>query len=105
MVVVRFKQKCRRCRKNWVTVSRGQRYAACYDCQKNDLKGTIKDKVFKKMFNIPHEFYVENAFLRDIKVQYLQFGRLTERQIEAFKKVAEKVKEEKKEEKKNPPKV
>ena len=39
------------------------------------------------------EFYKENAFLRDIKVNYLRYGKLTERQVEAFKKVVQKMKE------------
>ena len=32
-------------------------------------------------------------FLRDIKINYLRFGKLSERQIEAFKKVVKKMKE------------
>jgi len=40
----------------------------------------------KKMFDIPEEFYVSNSFLRDIKVKYLRFGNLSDKQIEAFKK-------------------
>ena len=60
------------------------------------MQGKVKDPKMKKMFDIPEEFYKENSFLRDIKVKYLQWGGLTERQIEAFKKTVEKMKEEKK---------
>ena len=41
----------------------------------------------KKLFDIPESFYKENSFLRDIKINYLRFGNLSEKQIEAFKKV------------------
>ena len=47
----------------------------------------------KKMFNIPEEFYKENAFLRDIKINYLRFGKLSEKQIEFFKKAVKKMEE------------
>ena len=50
----------------------------------------------KKFFNIPEEFYQKNSFLRDIKIKYLQFGELSEKQIDAFKKTVKKYKEEKK---------
>lgn len=92
-MAIQYKQKCIRCKKNYVLVSRGQRYALCYDCQKSELEGEIKDPKMKKMFDIPEEFYKENGFLRSIKVNYLRFGELTEKQIEAFKKVVKQMKE------------
>ena len=49
----------------------------------------------KKLFNIPEEFYKENSFLRNIKVSYLRFDKLSERQIEAFEKTVAKMKEAK----------
>lgn len=91
-MAIRFKQKCFRCKKNYVIVGRGQKFVLCYDCQKNELKGEIKDKKMKKLFDIPEEFYEKNSFLRDIKINYLKFGKLTEKQIEAFKKTVEKMK-------------
>lgn len=96
MVVPKYKQKCYRCRKNFVIVTWKQRYAVCYDCQKNELEGEIKDPKMKKFLNIPDEFYKENAFLRSIKVNYLRYNNLTEKQIEAFKKAVEKMKEDSK---------
>ena len=90
--MVMFKQKCVVCRKNYVIVSGRERYAVCYDCQKQDLKKEIKDKKMKKFFDIPEEFYKENSFLRSIKLNYLRYGKLTERQIEAFKKTVDKLK-------------
>ena len=94
--MVMFKQKCMRCKKNYVEVSKNQRWVVCYDCQKEELKGDIKDPKMKKMFDIPEEFYRNNSFLRDIKAKYLQWGELTERQIEAFEKTVKTLKEEKK---------
>ena len=85
-MAVRYKQKCFKCRKNWVTVSRGNHFAMCYDCQKDDLNKKVKDPKMKKMFDIPEEFYKTNSFLRSIKLNYFRFDKLTEKQIEAFKK-------------------
>ena len=89
----RYKQLCFRCKKNYVSIISRQRFAMCYECQKNELNGEIKDKKMKKFFNIPEELYKESAFLRDIKVNYLRYGSLSEKQVEAFKKVVKKLKE------------
>ena len=95
-MAITYKQKCMRCKKNYVMMSWKQKYALCYDCQKDDMKGEIKDPKMKKFFNIPEDFYKESSFLRSIKINYLRFGRLTEKQVEAFKKVAARMKEERK---------
>ena len=71
-----------------------QRFVLCYDCQKNELSKEVKGKL-KKMFDIPEEFYKENIFLRDIKIKYLRFGELSDKQIEVFKKVVKEMKEKK----------
>jgi len=92
-MAIRFKQKCIKCRKRYVTVSRGQRYAVCYECQKKELHQKITDPEMKKLFDIPENFYKENSFLRDIKLNYIRFGRLSERQIAAFKKVVKELEE------------
>ncbi|PIN75830.1 hypothetical protein COV18_01460 [Candidatus Woesearchaeota archaeon CG10_big_fil_rev_8_21_14_0_10_37_12] len=88
-MAITFQQKCMRCKKNYVTVSRRQNYAICYDCQKGELSGKISDPNMKKMFDIPEECYKKNSFLRDIKLKYLRQGELTDKQIEVFKKVAD----------------
>jgi len=59
------------------------------------MKGEIKDPKMKKMFDIPEEFYKDNAFLRDIKAKYVKWKNLTEKQVEAFKKVVKKLKDDK----------
>ncbi|MBU1975898.1 MAG: hypothetical protein KKG59_05840 [Nanoarchaeota archaeon] len=94
-MVIKFKQKCHRCKKNYVLATRRSRFLMCWDCQKGDLQGEIKDPKFKRLLNIPEEFYRENAFLRDIKIGYLRWGKLSDKQIEAFRKSVKKMKEEK----------
>lgn len=88
-MVITFKQRCIRCRKNLVEVTSRTRYALCYDCQKAELEGEIKDAKMKKLFDIPEKFYEENSFLRSIKINYLRYGRLSDRQIEYFKKTVD----------------
>ena len=89
---IQYKQKCARCKKNYVLVTSRNRFAVCYECQKGELHGEIKDAKMKKMFDIPEEYYKKSAFLRDIKINYLDYGKLTDRQIEAFKKVVKNMK-------------
>ncbi len=91
--MVTYQQKCIRCRKNWVTVSRNQRYPVCYECEKAELGGVIKDPKMKRMFNLPLEFYKKSGFLRDIKINYIKYGKLTEKQVDAFKKTVKRMKE------------
>ena len=59
------------------------------------MQGEIKDPKMKKLLDIPEEYYQENSFLRNIKISYLKYGSLTEKQVEAFKKVVQKFKEKK----------
>lgn len=92
---IRYKQKCSRCKKNYVIVTSRQKSIVCYNCQKKDMEREIKVPEMKKLFDIPEEYYSENSFLRNIKICYLRFGKLTEKQAEAFKKTVKKLKEEK----------
>ena len=94
-MAVRYKMRCIGCKKNYVIANWTTKYVLCYDCQKSEMKGKIKDPKFKKLFDIPEEFYKENSFLRNIKVNYIRYGSLSDRQIEAFKKVVKGLKEEK----------
>jgi hypothetical protein len=91
---IKFKTKCIRCRKNYLIVTGRQTRAVCYDCQKPYLEGEIKDPALKKLFNLPEKYYKENSFLRDLKIQCLRFGKLSEKQIEALKKSIARMKEE-----------
>src|SRR3989338_10864355 len=96
-MAVHYKQKCFRCKKNYVAASWKNRFVQCYDCQKNELAQEVKNPKMKKLFAIPEEFYKESAFLRDIKMNYFKFRALSEKQLEAFKKVVKEMKEGKKE--------
>ncbi len=95
-MAIQYKQKCAKCKKNYVLATSRSSYVLCYDCQKASLSGEITNPEFKKLFDIPEEFYKENAFLRNIKANYLKYGTLTESQYSAFKKVVDKVKADKK---------
>ncbi|MFH1174483.1 MAG: hypothetical protein V1725_05075 [archaeon] len=86
-----FQQRCIRCRKNMVLVTARDRFPLCYDCQKPELQGDIKDPAMKALFDIPEELYMKSIFLRDIKRQYLRFGKLSEKQVAAFKKTVDKM--------------
>jgi hypothetical protein len=90
--MVQFKQKCYTCKKNYVTVSSRNQYGvSCFECQEKQMQGEITDPKMKEMFDIPDEYYRENSFLRSIKINYLKYGNLSERQIEAFKSSVEKL--------------
>lgn len=93
-MAVKYKHRCMKCKKNYVTITWRQGYVICYDCQKEQMKGVIKDPKMKRLLNIPEKLYKKNSFLRNIKVNYLRYGNLTDKQIAAFKKVVKKVKEE-----------
>lgn len=91
-MAVKYKQLCSKCKKNYVVVTYRQNYPLCYDCQKEDLNKSIRNPEMKKLFNIPEEYYKNNSFLRNIKLNYIKFKNLSEKQIEAFKKVVKKMK-------------
>ena len=56
----------------------------------------IDDPEMKAMFTIPEELYKKNSFLCNIKVNYLRYGSLSEKQVEAFKRVAKELQDEEK---------
>ena len=68
----------------------------CLDCQMKDVDSNIDDPIFKKLFSLPREFYLENSFLRSIRSNYSRFGILTKNQVETFEKVVKEMKKEKK---------
>jgi hypothetical protein len=59
------------------------------------MVGEITDPALKKLLDVPEEFYKENSFMRSIKINALRYGKLSEKQIEFFKKSVEKMKKEK----------
>ena len=92
-MAVRYKQKCSRCKKNYVIVTYRNRFPLCYGCQKGEMQGEVKNLKLKKLLDIPEGFYEENAFLRSIKISAITYGKLTEKQVEAFKKAVKSIKE------------
>ena len=97
MMTIQFKQKCSRCKKNFVLTTSRQSYVLCYDCQKGALEAKITDPYFKELLDIPEEYYKETAFLRNIKVNYLKYKSLTANQVLAFKKVVQQMKKKSRE--------
>ncbi|MBI4981365.1 hypothetical protein HZC30_07485 [Candidatus Woesearchaeota archaeon] len=97
MPAFKYKQKCSRCKKNYVIVTWKNKFPLCYDCQKGGMQGEITDPKLKKLLDIPEEFYHENSFLRSIKINALRYGSLSEKQIEYFQKSADKMQKEKEE--------
>ncbi len=93
-MAIEYKKKCPICKKNYVLVKGKMSRISCYDCQKKELEGAIRDPAMKALFDIPTSYYQKSAFLRDIKITYLRFENLTEKQIEAFKNTVEKIKNE-----------
>jgi len=87
----KYKQKCSRC-SNYVAITRYQRYVVCEECQLKESNQKIEDPKYKKLFDIPKDYYKKNKFLRDIKLNYLRYENLTENQIKAFKKAVKEMK-------------
>jgi hypothetical protein len=90
--MIQYKQRCARCKKNMVLITGRNQFPICYDCQKAELQGDIKDPKMKKLFKISEEYYKQSGFLRSIKSNYLRFGQLSEKQIEFFKKAVKEMK-------------
>ncbi len=95
MPAAQYKQKCIRCRKNYVLVTWRSKNRICYECLKKEMQGEIKDPKMKKLFDLPEQYYMDVPFLCSIRINYLRYGNLTERQIEAFKETVKKYKEKK----------
>ena len=91
-MVVKFKKQCNRCRKNYVLATYRTGNVVCYECEKKQMSGEIKDAKMKKMFDIPEELYKNTPFLRSIKINYLRYGQLSKKQISTFKKVVKELK-------------
>jgi hypothetical protein len=67
-------------------------FPLCYDCQKGELNVPVRDPKMKKLFSIPEDFYRTSSFLRSIKINYHRFGKLTEKQVDAFRKTVDNLK-------------
>jgi len=95
--MAQYKQRCSKCKKNFVLVNSWRdRNPICYECQKKDLEGEITDPAMKKLFDIPDDFYLTSHFLRNIKISYLKYGKISEKQIEFFQKTVDEMLEKQK---------
>jgi hypothetical protein len=90
-----YKQKCIVCRKNMVLISAYRQVPVCAECKMKEINRPIVEEPYRTMFAIDEELYKQSSFLRNIKANYLRFGKLSEKQIETFKKVAEELKQKK----------
>ena len=88
----KYKQLCALCKKNMVIMYSGRQFPICVDCHMKQIEQPVTDPTYKKLLDIPREFYEKSMFLRNIKRAYLQFGSLSEKQIEFFKKAVEDLK-------------
>ena len=93
---IEYKQKCVKCKKNFVIVTQRTPYPTCNECEKHHLEKKITDPAMKKFFDIPAEFYEKNQFLKNIKISYAKYESLTEKQRAAFEKTVAEMKKEKK---------
>ena len=89
--MARYKQLCTLCRKNHVVIERYKQRPICAECEMKDWK-EIKSGKYKKILDTPKEIYVKNYFLRNVRGYYETFGKLSEKQVDAFKKAVEKLK-------------
>ncbi len=94
--MAKFKQRCIRCKKNMVLIASARQIPICLECQLKDVDTKVEDPIFKKLFDIPRQYYLENNFLRSIRSNYSKFGILTKNQVETFRKVVKDMKKEKK---------
>lgn len=85
-MAIKYKKLCGRCKKNYVVVGWRQRTSTCYDCIKSELSKEITDPKMKKLFDVPEEYLKKNTFLRNVKLSYIRYGKLSDKQIEAFQK-------------------
>ena len=89
--MAKYKQLCTLCRKNHVVIEQYKQKPICPECEMKNCD-EIKNKKYKKLFDVPKEVYSKSYFLRNVREYYTRFGKLSEKQVEAFKKTVEKLK-------------
>ena len=91
MAYPKFKQKCKICKKEWVVVNRRE-FPICIPCHIRQIfSEEVKEKAYK-FLDLPKSTYEKSRFLRSIRQNYLIYGSLTKKQIDAFKKTVKDVK-------------
>ena len=89
--MAKYKQLCILCKKNHVVIEHYKQKAICANCEMKYWQ-EIKNAKYKKILDIPKEIYEKSYFLRNVRRYYERFGKLSVKQIGAFKKTAEKLK-------------
>ena len=69
-----------------------RQFPICSECHMKRISEPVTDPRYKKLLDIPTEFYEKSMFLRNIKEAHQRFGTLTKNQIDAFKKAVEDLK-------------
>lgn len=85
-----YKTKCSVCKKNMALVYSRRAKPVCTECIEKELAEPVKEAKWKKFFDIPKELYHQYEILRSIRSYYVKFGKITERQKEAFESVVKK---------------
>ena len=93
----KFKQRCAMCKDNMVIIFSHRQFPICVDCHMKRITKPVTEKAYK-FLNISNDLYKQSTFLRNIKESYQRFDKLSEKQIDAFKKVVKELKNPPKEE-------
>ncbi|MDO8628193.1 MAG: hypothetical protein Q7R56_00375 [Nanoarchaeota archaeon] len=88
-----YKEKCRKCKKQYALVTSSKQWPLCKDCELKEISKPITDQKMKKFFDIPQAYYDQSSFLRSIKRNYLHFENLSDKQKEFFIKVVKEFKQ------------
>ncbi|MBU0470486.1 MAG: hypothetical protein KKA62_04280 [Nanoarchaeota archaeon] len=91
MVRPKFKQKCKICREEWVTIN----YREFPICVKCHIRQIFSEEITDKKYiflNIDQKIYEKSRFLRNIRQNYLMYKSLTENQVKTFKKAVKDLK-------------
>ena len=88
-IMVKYKQRCGRCKKNYTLSLRSQAFIMCAECHAPFLAKEIEDPSMKEFFDIGAEYYDKDAYLRTVKMNYLKYGNITDYQRKQFLRVIE----------------
>ena len=92
--MVKYKQKCGRCKKNYTMSLRSQAFVMCADCHEPLINKPIEDADMKAFFEQADDIYDRDAYLRTVKMNYLKYGNITDYQRTQFLKVIDLVRKD-----------
>ena len=85
--MVKFKQRCSKCKKNYTVSMRSQAFVMCAECHEPLINKPIEDEEMKLFFEKGEGFYEKDAYLRTVKMNYLKYGNITDYQRKQFLRV------------------